>query len=137
MKEREVLRDDEKSRDLVSMTTSQRNPTSRGRQPSDTYKSYDYASRDTAHGPTVDSEKMRLDWSRWYIAVHSAFPYPRESGISCAIARKFTFVAVCSYIYLCRIERAYINYNIFDKCVDFDQSIHDAISDIIYRRTVR
>lgn len=94
-KQRKVVRDDVNSRDLVSMTASLRNPTSWGRQPSDTYKSYDYASRDTAHGPAVDSKKMRLDWSRWYIAVHFrvSLTLANQERISYAIARKFTFVA--------------------------------------------
>jgi len=105
-KQRKVVRDDENSRDLVSMTASLRNPTSWGRQPSDTYKSYDYASRDTAHGPAVDSKKMRLDWSRWYIAVHfRVFPHSREPGANFLCDRKKIYIrCVCSYIYLYRTE---------------------------------
>lgn len=59
----------------------------------------------------------------------SAFPYPREPGANFLRDRKKIYIrCVCSYIYLCRTEHAYINYNTFDKCVYFNRSMHNDIS---------
>lgn len=98
VKQRE--RDDENSQSRFDDCL--RNPMSWGRQPSDTYKSCDYASRDTAHRPVVDSKKMWLDWSRWYIAVHfRIFPRLCQPGANFLCDCKKIYIhCVCSYIYL-------------------------------------